>query len=203
MAIKLLANTRAGRDNRAPAPSLHADGTPYPLRMFYDSNSRIADADTHAELMSVLIPSYLDMSHAAQLEARLALGRSVQQLLRATILERITNEEWEALSEVERALLSWDKEGEPYGWEDGSKEPKSVFLDEPVEQSAPDLWQSEHPLVLLDATYAYAGAPHKPVSHYGDFEFVPNIIFLYLYSDEALLDSLDRVGYIVYGSPSS
>ena len=207
MAAVITANNPAARDNVAPPPSLKEDGSNYQWRMFYDNGERIADADSTAELLEVLIPGYEELSDKAKFWSRVTLGRSVQNAARAVILANATQEELDTLQPWERALLEWDKEEDPYGWYDGTIEPKGIPLFGTLEEDAipetPDLWSAEFPLVLLDASYAPTTVVPSPLSSYGDRKFVKNIIWIDVLGEQEFLDSLSRIGFIVFGKPAA
>jgi hypothetical protein len=194
------ANNPLARDNRAPAPAVHEDGTNYPWRMFYENNRRIVDADTTAEVLDFLIPGYLLLdTEEERLTARTNLARSVQQLGRATIAANITPDESEKITDWEWTILTYG-EGDaqdPYGWGDGTGELGSQ------DEETLDWWTSVHPLVLLDTSYAPFTEIIKPLSGEGDYIEVNNLIWLRPSTELSLLRSLSRIGYITFGTPSA
>lgn len=209
MVAVLTANNRAGRDNIAPPPAVKENGDNYNWRMFFDDGRSIADADTLAELIDLLIPGYLDTPEEQRIYDRLDFARSVQTAARAAALARASQEELDALEEWELALLQWeDPSGDPYGWEDGSKPARpAMAFSQSVEDeesiTGPDMWSSDVPLVLIDAHYAPYGAAAPPLSSYGDFELVPNIVWLEIVDEKEFLQSLHRIGLIHFGVPAA
>lgn len=199
MVAVLSSNNRFSRDNRAPAPALHADGSNFEWRMFFDNGQRIVDADTLPELLDYLIDGYSFRSSEEQKAARLDLARSVQALARMTIVGNLTPEESEKLADWEWALLQYGEglDTDPFGWGDGSGVVGTVDLD------GVDYWESSVPLVLLETSYAPFTEITSPLSGEGDFEEVSNIIWLRPQDEFEFLRSLSRIGFITFGKPST
>lgn len=196
-------NPQVNDVREVPPPALHADGRNYLYRMLFDNNRALADSDCTAELLSLLIYGYSEMSKKARWEARISYARAVQASARTQVLNEISVKEWSTLENWERELLAWTPLTDPYGWGDGSTEPKEHDPDMP-EQSVSkteDFWVSKHPLILLDITYEGTNAPNRPVSIYGDQDYAPNLIFLETSEEKAFLHSLSRVGHIAFGEP--
>lgn len=191
----LTANNRAGRDNVAPAPELHEDGSSFQWRMFFNSNAEIVDADTTGECLSYLIENYLSYSPEDRLDLRKDLARGVQQMARSVIAAAVQP------GEVERwewDLLVWGDENsqDPYGWGDGSSTPGEEYDPEII-----DIWGNKHPLVLVTTNYAPFTDVARPMSTEGDYEFVKNIIWIDPSEELRFLQSLSRIGYITFGEP--
>lgn len=199
MTAVLSTNNIHSRDNRAPAPAVHEDGSSYPWRMFFQNNQRIVDADTTAEVLDYLIPNYILMDIDEKRNARITLAQLVQVAARATILSRISPEEAESIADWEWDILSFDDEGklDPFGWGDGTG---TIGVQD---AEVADQWNSTHPLVLIDTNYV----PHTdivpPLSSEGEYKEVKNIIWLRPAGEESLLRSLSRIGYITFGAPSA
>lgn len=210
MTAVITANNPRGRDNVAPPPAVKPNGEGYQWRMFFDGDRSIADADTLAELLDILIPGYLQAPESDRLYERIAFAKQIQVAARAEVIARLDEGDVQGLEEWEMNLLAWEKYGDPWGWGDGSgevKESKAFFqFDEDEEDQMPeepDLWKSASPLVLLDIHYApYAEIP-PPLSSYGDYQYVPNIIWLETMGEEEFLNSLTRIGYITFGTPAA
>lgn len=214
MTAVITANNRLARDNVAPPPQTKEDGSNYNWRMFYDNRRRIADADTPAEMLDVLVPGYSDLkTFEEKYTARYLLARRVQMLARATVLDNISEESYNSLTASERKVLEWDTDSDPAGWGDGTKEPiPTTVLHRLFEQGVPeesdlydiDEWNSDHPLVLLDTSYApYTEVP-RPSSKHGDFEKnLPNLMWLSPADELELLKSLSAIGYIDFGRPAA
>lgn len=196
--FELTGNVRQSRDTRAPSPKLKKDGSAYPWRMFFDDNSKIVDADTLAELIEQLLPGYMELDELGQAEARRRHVAQVAFNLKANILGGLSYEEQESLSEWEFEVLSSDEPLEkvyPLGTirnSDSEDEDESILG---------ELWSSDVPLVLEEENFIPFTTVMPPVSSYGDYKLVPNIIRLASSSEEKYLESLARVGIITYGSP--
>lgn len=199
MTAVLSTNNISSRDNRAPAPAVHDDGSSYPWRMFFQNNQRIVDADTTAEILDYLIPNYILMNVEEQRNSRVGLAESVQMFARATILAQVSPEEAENMADWEWEVLSYDNEenSDPYGWGDGTKAIGTENADEP------DQWNNKRQLVLIDTHYAPYTEVIPPLSNEGDYKEVKNIIWLRPSGEESLLISLSRIGYITFGAPSA
>lgn len=203
MAAVITPNNRASRDTRAPAPATHEDGSNYNWRMFYDSGRTIADADSMAELIELLLPAYGYMqTNEERLGARIAIAQGVQIQTRAGILADLTEEQEAGLADWEKAVLSWSGDGtlDPYGWGDGSGE---LGVKKEGADWVPDVWSSDIPLVLLSTSYDGDTGIQRPLSSHGDYREVPNLIWLRPESERSLLESLNRVGFIVFGEPEA
>lgn len=196
MTVVLSSNNLRNRDSRAPAPAVHQDGSNFEWRMFFDENQRIADADTTAELLNILIPDYISMDSEEKNTARHGLARGVQLLARSTSLASVDTS---SLKDWEWAVLTYG-EGEnqdPYGWGDGSGE--IGVLNEDVI----DMWSNDIPLVLLDTSYYPHTDVPTPLSSEGDYIDVKNIVWLRPDRELELLRSLSRIGYITFGKPTN
>lgn len=200
MTAIITANNVRSRDNVAPAPSLKDDGTNYIWRMFFENNRKVADADTVAELIDVLIPGYAGLVSAEdRLQARIVKAKEVQRLARATILANLTPEEAEKIADWEWDVLSFGSEdvNDPFGWGDGTGTLGKNDID------VIDFWSNDKPLVLLETSYKPFTDVASPMSHEGDYTFVSNIIWLRVQSQEDFLRSLSRIGYIAFGTPAA
>lgn len=203
MTVILTANRPYGRDNSAPPPALRLDGTNFPWRMFFEDNSRIADADTPAEMLDLLKPGYLDAGDETEkLELRTELARSVQALARAVSLANISKENLEKMKEWEWNVLNFGGGDsgapmDPYGWGDGTGELGVANPD------VVDFWSSDVPLILVETSYQPYTDIHRPISHLGDYyKSLPNMIWLRPQDELTLLRSLSQIGYITFGTPS-
>jgi hypothetical protein len=199
MTAVLSTNNISSRDNRAPAPAVHEDGSSYPWRMFFQNNQRIVDADTTEEILDYLIPNYTLMTVEEKRKSRVGLAEAVQVFARATILSEISPDEAEAMADWEWEILNYenDENSDPYGWGDGSKPIGTENGDEP------DQWNSERQLVLLDVHYVPYTEVIPPLSSEGDYKEVKNIVWLRPSGEENLLTSLSRIGYITFGAPAA
>ncbi len=203
MTFVLTANLPFARDNVAPAPALHADGSNFEFRMFFEDGSRIADADTPAELINLLSPGYSNIKDEnLKLELRIDLARSVQSLARAVTLANMSEEDSDALADWEWDVLNFGNGGvddaqDPFGWGDGTGT---------LGEANPDLvdfWSAKTPLILLETSYAPFTDIIRPISSLGDYYIsLPNMIWLRPQAELSLLRSLSEIGYITFGQPS-
>lgn len=203
MSAVITANNRASRDTRAPAPATHEDGSNYRWRMFYDGGRTIADADSMSELIECLLPDYAFLqSKDERLGARIALAKSVQVQVRASILANLSAEDMENMQEWEKEVLHWNADGtlDPFGWGDGSGE---LGLKKEGDDWTPDVWSSDVPLVLISSGYGEDTGIPAPISSHGDYVEVPNILWIRPESENSFLESLNRLGVIVFGEPDA
>lgn len=203
MVAVITPNPRVTSLREVPPPALHADGRNYLYRMLFDDNQVLADSDCTVELLSLLIPGYSEINKAGRRDARITYARVVQASARTQVLNELSTEDWNALEHWEQELLSWIPLTDPYGWGDGSAEPKEydpvLTPDSPEERE--DIWKAKPPLILLDITYEGKISPSRPVSSYGDYDYAPNLIFLETSEEKPFLHSLSRVGHIAFGEP--
>lgn len=108
MAFIVTANVLQNDAAETPEPELRPNGAAYPLRMFYDQNRYIADADNCSEMLSLLINNYHESSKARQLTLRNSLAQSVAAMARATLLARNSNLIEEAKNEGKIVLVESD-----------------------------------------------------------------------------------------------
>lgn len=204
MTFVLTANLPFARDNVAPAPALHEDGSNFEFRMFFEDGSRIADADTPAELINLLSPGYSNVKDEnLKSDMRVSLARSVQSLARAVTLSNLSDEDTEAMQDWEWEVLNFGNGGvddaqDPFGWGDGTGTLGELNLD------VVDFWSSKTPLILLETSYAPFTEIPRPISSLGDYyHSLPNMIWLRPQTELSLLRSLSEIGYITFGNPSS
>lgn len=194
MSIIITPNQVASRDNRAPAPATKPDGSGFQWRMFYQSNSMIADVDSTADALEVLSSGYASLSTEEKLEDRIRLAQTVQINARSIIASRISQKTASELKDWEWDVLLY--QGDPYGWGNGTGK-----LGEQDDESL-DIWSSDIPLVLVSTSYA----PHtniiKPISIEGDYKEVKNLIWLRPEHELEFLQTLSRIGYITFGRPA-
>lgn len=203
MTAVITANNRASRDTRAPAPATHEDGSNYRWRMFYDEGRTIADADSMSELIECLLPDYAYLqTKEERLGARIDLAQGFQMQARAEILAGLTAEQDAALQDWEREVLTWNGDGtlDPYGWGDGTGE---IGVKSEGADWTPDVWSADVPLILMSVAYGDDSGIPAPISSHGDYQDVPNIIWVRPESERTLLESLNRLGVIAFGTPES
>lgn len=183
----------------APAPSLHDDGSNYEWRMCFNEQSEFADADELHEFISILFdPEYSALeTDEEKAKARIVYAHRFQVMARARVLANMTEEQSDALSEEEWAVLTYGEDldsADPYGW--GSGTLGTVGEDF-------DTWSSDIPLVLVSTSYApYTEIP-RPISSEGDYKYVKNIIWIRPESEIDFLRSLKHTGYIAFGKPQA
>lgn len=184
MTAVLTGNNRATRDAVVPALTLKEDGSTYKWRMFFDGFRKIAEADTEAELIEVLIPGYEDEDPTGKLYKRIQYLKGVQSNLRAQILARVDAETWESLTEEEQSLVEWSSTEDPdanFG-EDGA-----------------GIWVPSVPLVLIDVSYKPFSDRTAPMSAEGDHPNVSNIYWLRGVEEIDFLQTLHKFGYVHFG----
>lgn len=188
MTVTILSNERDTRDAFVPPPTLVNGTRPVQWRMFYDNNRQIADSDSLAELINVLIPDYKYLNDDLKRLKRIEYATQVRNSLRALILSNVPAEEWEALSDVEKYFLEYNDEFDP------------DFADE---EGAPFIWKSDIPLVLLDIYYPpYDEAlGTAPLSVHGDVPTPANILWLRPDDELTFLITLTHAGVIAFGEP--
>jgi hypothetical protein len=186
MTAILLGNNRATRDASVPAPSLKDNGDTYNWRMFFDGQGQIADTDEILDLMDLLIDGYSSMNADRRFYARLQYMQTVQYRKRVEILANLTPEQFDGLNTEERALL---ERNEPF-------DPPGTWGEDEL-----GMWESEVPLVLIDVFYAPYTPEPRPMSSHGDYENVPNIIWLRIANDMQFLETLNQLEEISFGRP--
>lgn len=185
MTAVIRGNNRQTRDATVPPLTLKDDGTTYKYRMFYDDNRKIAEADTVAELIEVLIPDYLtEDRESAKLYHRVTYAKQVQSSTRAVVLSQVDRETWDGLDDTEKALLQWS----------GDEDPDADFGEDNL-----GIWSSSVPLVLLDINYKPYSDKVPPLSSEGDHPEVSNIIWIRSVDEEAFLETLHKLGIIYFG----
>lgn len=187
MTATIIANNRATRDAYVPAPTLHEDGTPVKWRMFYEGGRYIADSDSLADLIEVLIPGYTEKEDVLDsMGERFIYARNIQSALRAEVLAGVTADKWEGLTSDQQQTLSFDSE---------------VEINFETEDGGVVLWDTDVPLVLIDVMYQPYGSLVAPLSSEGDYKDVSNILWLRVATEREFLESLTRAGIITFGKP--
>lgn len=166
---------------------LREDGERFPFLMYWAGMERVTLADTVGELLAALIEGYQDLATAQErLVARIQHALHVQVTVQAEINAETEPEVWNALSEVERSVLSGTREPgrQPHGW---AADPDGEG----------DVWEASVPLVLVETGYA----PHTdipvPLSHEGDVADPSNLLWLRTIEEWDYLVSLHHCGYLV------
>jgi hypothetical protein len=154
-------------------PPLREDGRGYRYCMYFNGDAEAAFADSHEELLSVLVPGYVQMEEMDADVARIRLAQVVAAQIQA-----------EVLAEVDPATVS---------------EQEWAILNAPRSLKQPEvgLWRSEVPLVVVETAYAPYTDVQPPVSGLSDgIDDAPNLWWIRPTEDEDFLFSLHEVGYI-------
>ena len=169
MGVVIERNTRAGA---VPVAPRRPDGSLYRFAMYFDGLRSVAYADTPEELCEVLIPGYSAMSNDERLTARILYATRSQVQLQAAIAA----------------------EADPSGCTD---EERGVLLGPRDVPPAPEVWQADVPLVLVDVYYEPQGQLARPVGRpRSGGEDNSNILWLSAVDESSLLTSLAAAGLI-------
>ncbi len=167
--------TRNTRHGQTPEPPQRADGGLYLYAMYFNGNERIAYADELADLLDVLIPGYADMAEQERLAGRIRLAIGAQISTQAYINGDVEPDEWNALTDQQRGVLTGPRDTQP----------------------AVDFWDPDIPLVLVETGYAPYTDIDQPISGIADVQDPPNMIWLRPIDEWDFLESLHTAGYIV------
>lgn len=171
MSVILMRNNVEG-DGPVIAPT-RDNGAGYPYCMYFNGNAEVAFAESHLELLDVLMPGYLDVEEAERDYRRIRLAQSVAAQIQAEILvevspDDVTEGEWIALTA-------------PRG----------------LSQPRADWWTCRVPLVVVETGYEPFTDIPRPASGLpvedpnGD-----NLWFIRPAEEEDFLVSLHEVGYL-------
>ena len=125
-------------------------------------------ADTPLDLVTVLHPGYDTLSNVQQWDARLAIAVYAQTLVQAALC---TGDRFAALPQSAKDILLASR-----------KDPPTV-----------PTWEYVIPLVLIKNLYQPAGLFIPPHRANG---MAPNVVWIDISDDLALLDSLDLIGFL-------
>jgi hypothetical protein len=171
MTIQLLKNNSEA-DGPVIAP-IKADGSGFPLGMYYNGYADVAFADTYAELLDILMPGYAADDEAAQIARRITLAANVAAQTQASVMydadrSDFTDAEWEALT-TPRTM----------------KQPTVLW------------WTHEVPLVVYETAYEpYTDVPRPASAQADGAADAPNLWWIRNVEEEDFLISLHEVGYI-------
>ena len=172
MSYEIVKNIYQSSDDSLLAP-VKDDGKGYRYAMYYNGFADAAFADSHEELLSVLLPGYIAKDEATRMDARIILGQNVASQIQAEILAEVTDED---LTNEEFAILTTPR---------GLRQPTVRF------------WKSEVPFVAVETSYAPYTAVPKPASTLSDGEYdAPNLWWIRPVDEEDFLVSLHEVGHI-------
>lgn len=196
MAAINTANSREGE--KSPNIPFKEDGEFYDYIMYHENNRYIAYADSPAELIDILIRGYEEMTESDRLNARLRMALSLQSSTQAQIFLDLSKEQKESLKEWEiKAIQGRYNETDPWAIRDFWKEqlPEGMTEEEVDEDDRIDIWSSEIPLVLIDASYAPWTDIYPPLANPEG----TNIIWLKPMDEVEFLESLNSIDYIAFG----
>lgn len=159
-----LKNSTGSRE--PPTAPVRPDGTPYRFEMIHAGGRRRCYADTHLELVAVLIPGYDELDGLGRSRARLRYCVDVQVRLQAALA---TPELLDACTAEQRAVVLC-----------GRDVPPSLAV-----------WSAQVPLVLVTAFYVPIGPRPQP-----EAEGAGELVWLDPASDSALLTSLHVAGVV-------
>lgn len=154
-------------------PPVRDNGAGYAYCMYFNGGAEVAFAESHVELLDVLIPGYLDFDDAERDYQRIRLAQSVAAQVQAEIIaevspDDVTDTEWAALTA-------------PRG----------------VSQPRADWWTSPVPLVVVETGYEPFTSIPRPASGLPvDDENRDNLWFIRPAEEEDFLVSLHEVGYL-------
>ncbi|GAB3435176.1 hypothetical protein [Flindersiella endophytica] len=157
-----LKNSTGSRE--PPAAPVKPDGTPYRFEMIHAGGRRRCYADTHLELVAVLIPGYDELDGHGRSRARLRYCVDVQVRLQAALA---TPELLDACTAEQRAVVLGGRDAPP----------------------SPAVWSAPVPLALVTAFYVPIGPRPRP-----EADGAGELVWLDPTSDLALLTSLHVAG---------
>lgn len=188
-----LANNRAGRDNRPPAPPLKSDGSHYSYVYYPSSLVYAIYTDELTDIISDFIKGYESASEKDQLSMRQEYLKNTALNIRLNILAKVEDEikndlidleDWEILelryhNDLSRYPRNWDDE-KPHG-----------------------IWKARPPLVLVDADYSPYTDVSPVVSGFSaNIENAPNILWLNSSTELTFLGTLNRLKQLRFGKPT-
>lgn len=175
------------------------DGEFFDFIMYFDGNSKIAYSDSPAELLELLIPGYSDMSEEQRLDARLSRAINLQAVTQAQIVLSLSQDDKDQLKEWElKALRGEYNDQDSYAIRGFWKEnlPEETNPEDVSEGDQLDVWESQIPLVLIDAAYKPWSDIEPPL---GNPEG-SNIVWLKPVDEIDFLLSLTSINYITFGN---
>ena len=171
MAFEIVRNNPAVDEGMIPP--LREDGRGYRYCMYFNGDAEAVFGDSYEELLSVLLPGYVQMDDLDADIARIRLAQVVAAQIQAELLAEVDSS---TVSEKEWAILN---------------APRSL------KQPDAGWWTCETPLVVVETAYVpYTDVP-APVSGLSDgIDDAPNLWWIRPTEDEDFLFSLHEVGYI-------
>ncbi len=172
MSYEIVKNIYQGAEDSLLAP-VKEDGRGYRYAMYYNAFADAAFADSHDELLSVLIPGYTSKDEATRMDARIILAQNIASQIQAEILAEVSDED---LTDNEFAILTAPR---------GLRQPEVRF------------WSNDVPFVAVETSYApYTKVP-KPASTMSNGAYdAANLWWIRPVEEEDFLISLHEVGHI-------
>jgi hypothetical protein len=172
MSYEIVKNIYQNADDSLLAP-IKDDGKGYHYAMYYNGFADAAFADTHEELLSVLLSNYESKDEASRMDSRILFAQNVASQLQAEILAEVEDGD---ISEAEFAILA-----APRG------------LPQPVV----NFWKSTVPLVAVETSYSpYTDVPHPTSTLSQGTLDAENLWLIRPVDEEDFLVSLHEVGHI-------
>ncbi|MGV8847030.1 hypothetical protein [Tessaracoccus sp.] len=159
----------AGEDAVAPPAPVDPNGAPWAYEMVHAGGQRRSYANTPLDLVTVLVPGYDTLTNVDQWDARLTIAVHAQTRVQASLC---TGDRFTALPQSARDVLTASL-----------KDPPTV-----------PTWDHPIPLVLIKNLYQPAGPFLGPQPAGG---MPPNVAWIDISDDLALLDSLDLIGFLL------
>jgi hypothetical protein len=172
MSYEIVKNIYQSSDDSLLAP-VKEDGKGYRYAMYYNGFSDAAFADSHDELLSVLLPGYTKKDDASQMDGRIILAQNVASQIQAEILAELPDG---FVTDNEFAILTAPR---------GLRQPVVRF------------WSSEVPLVAVETSYTpYTDVP-RPSSTLSQGSLdAENLWWIRPVDEEEFLVSLHEIGYV-------
>ena len=155
-------------DPDAPHAPIGTDGKRWAYEMVHASGNLRSYANTPLDLINILWPGYRDLTNVAQWDARYEIAVHAQTRVQAVLC---TGDQYTALPQTAKDILMASL-----------KDPPTV-----------PTWEYPIPLVLIKNLYQPAGQFLAPQPVAG---MAPNIAWIDISDDLALLDSLDLIGFL-------
>lgn len=193
MAVHIVGNVRAGE--KPLRPPFKDNGELYRYLMYFDSNSKIAYADSLMELYDLVFPGYSEKDPSERLKERIQFALGLQEQFQALLPVTTPENDWESLKDWEKKVVSGEyNESKPFFVRDFWKEelPEGVSAEDVPEDDRMDVWLAEVPLILTDVLYEPFTDYPKPLGRpEGD-----NIIWIKASDEEEFLQSLNFSGFV-------
>jgi hypothetical protein len=172
MSYEIVKNIYQNADDSLLAP-VKEDGKGYRYAMYYNGFTDAIFADTHEDLLSILLTGYTSCDESEKMDSRIRLAQNVASQLQAEILTEV---EEGTLSEEELSILNFPR---------GLPQPVVSF------------WKNDVPLIVVDTSYAPYTDVLQPTSALSKGTMdAENLWWIRPVEEEDFLVSLHEVGYI-------